>query len=126
MDAFDGYDSVAHLDLMRRYDPFGPVPFERVRDQVAAVLEHVIAHGKAIELNTSSWRYGLDDTMPSSDVFRLYRDLGGTLLTLGSDSHRPSHLGSYLRVGQRMLRDLGFTEFVTYERRVPTAHPLAF
>lgn len=126
MDAFDGYDSVAHLDLMRRYDPFGPVPFERVRDQMAAALEHVIAHGKAIELNTSSWRYGLDDTMPSSDVFRLYRDLGGTLLTLGSDSHRPSHLGSYLRVGQRMLRDLGFTEFVTYERRVPTAHPLAF
>ncbi len=125
MDAFDGYDSLAHLDLVRRYDPFGPMPFERVRDQVAAVLERAIARDKAIELNTSSWRYGLDDIMPSSDVFRLYRDLGGSLVTLGSDSHKPDHLGAYLRLGQSVLRDLGFTEFFTYERHKPTAHPLA-
>lgn len=125
MESFDGYDALAHLDLVRRYDPFGPMPFDRVRDRVAAVLEHAVAHGKAIELNTSSWRYRLDDLMPSTDVLRLYRDLGGTLVTLGSDSHKPSHLGSYLRVGQLMLRNLGFSEFVTYERRVPTAHPLA-
>lgn len=125
MDAFDSYDSIAHLDLVRRYDPFGPMPFERVQDQVAAVLEHAIARGKAIELNTSSWRYGLDDIMPSSDVFRLYRDLGGSLVTLGSDSHRPDHLGAYLRAGQSMLREIGFAEFVTYERHVPRAHPLA-
>lgn len=63
--------------------------------------------------------------MPSSDVWHLYRDLGGRLVTLGSDSHKPEHLGAHLKEGQRALRDLGFTEFVTYRRHVPEAHPLA-
>ncbi|MDJ1121891.1 histidinol-phosphatase HisJ family protein [Olsenella sp. YH-ols2217] len=126
MEAFDGYDSLAHLDLIRRYDPYGERDFAEDRDLVAPVLEKVIANGKAVELNTSSWRYGLADLQPSTPLLELYRDLGGRLITLGSDSHLPQHLGSYLRVAQRRLRELGFREFVTYEHHVPTPHPLAF
>lgn len=125
MEVFDGYDALAHMDLIRRYDPYGERDFALDRDLVAPVLEKAIAEGKAIELNTSSWRYGLADLQPSTPLLELYRDLGGELITLGSDSHLPQHLGSYLRVAQRRLRELGFSEFVTYERHVPTAHPLA-
>lgn len=125
VNAFSGWDSLAHMDLIRRYDPFGPYPFEATRDQAAAVLEHLIAQDKALELNTSSWRYHLDDLQPSTPLLKLYRDLGGSLITLGSDSHKPEHLGAHLAQAQGLLKDLGFGSFVTYERHVPQEHGLS-
>lgn len=125
IDAFSGWDSLAHMDLICRYDPYGPYPFDATRDQVAAILEQLIAQDKALEVNTSSWRYRLDDLQPSTPLLKLYRDPGGTLLTLGSDSHKPEHLGAHLSDAQQALRDLGFESFVTYEHHVPTEHGLA-
>ncbi len=121
---FKDYSVLGHLDLIRRYDPAGEFPFEETRDVVAAILEQVIADGKGIELNTSSFRYGLPDLQPSTDVLRLYHDLGGRVLTLGSDSHKPEHLGAHICGCHERLRDLGFTEFCVYERMEPSFLPL--
>lgn len=120
--AFDGYSVLGHLDLIRRYDPFGDYPFERVRDVVAEILRRVIADGKGIEVNTSGIRYGLGDFQPSRQVLELYRDLGGTIVTAGSDSHKPEHLGSYLRLAYRELEDLGFEGIWTFHRGEPALH----
>lgn len=121
---FKHYSVLGHLDLIKRYDPAGPYPFEADRDLVAATLEHVIAHDKGIEVNTSSWRYGLSDLQPSTEVLKLYRDLGGRIVTIGSDSHKPEHLGSYLRRVQHRLASLGYESFCTYEHGEPRFHPL--
>ena len=121
--SFEHWSVLAHLDLIKRYDPTGPLPFPENRDLVAATLEHTIAQGKGIELNTSSVRYGLADSQPAREILELYRDLGGTILTLGSDSHTPAHLGAYLRHFQRYLSELGFKGFYTYDHMVPTFHP---
>lgn len=123
---FHGYSVVAHLDLIRRYDPTpeGPLPFEFVRDIVAEILQQVIADGRGIELNTSGWRYGLGGPQPTEEVLRLYRDLGGRIVTLGSDSHKPEHLGAYLRVGQDCLRSVGFSHACTYANGEPQFYEL--
>ena len=121
---FKDYSVLGHLDLIRRYDPAGEFPFGKTRDVVAAILEQVIADGKGIELNTSSFRYGLSDLQPSCGVLRLYRDLGGRVLTLGSDSHKPEHLGAHIEECHDRLRELGFTEFCTFERMAPSWHAL--
>ncbi|MBO7673982.1 MAG: histidinol-phosphatase HisJ family protein [Atopobiaceae bacterium] len=120
---FEHWSVLAHLDLIKRYDPAGILDFPANRDLVAATLEHVIAQDKGIELNTSSVRYGLKDSQPAKEILQLYRDLGGTIVTLGSDSHTPEHLGAYLRHFQRYLAELGFEGFCTYEKMVPTFHP---
>ena len=120
---FDHWSVLAHVDLIKRYDPVGALGFPANRDLVAATLEHAIAQGKGIELNTSSVRYGLADSQPAEEIWRLYRDLGGTIVTLGSDSHTPEHLGAYLRHYQRYLASLGFEGFCTYEHMEPTFHP---
>lgn len=120
---FEHYSVLAHCDLIKRYDPVGVLGFPANRDLVAATLEHVIAQGKGIELNTSSVRYGLKDSQPAEEILRLYLDLGGEILTLGSDSHAPEHLGSYLRRFQRYLASLGFAGFHTFDKMVPTFHP---
>ncbi len=124
VETFKDYSVLGHLDLIRRYDPAGEFPFEKTRDLVAAILERVIADGKGIELNTSSFRYGLSDLQPSRDVLRLYRDLGGRVLTLGSDSHKPDHLGAHIEECHGRLRELGFTEFCTFDRMEPSFLPL--
>ena len=121
--SFDHWSVLAHVDLIKRYDPAGALGFPANRDLVAATLEHAIAQGKGIELNTSSVRYGLADSQPAEEIWRLYRDLGGTVVTLGSDSHSPEHLGAYLRHFQRYLASLGFEGFYTYDYMVPTFHP---
>ena len=119
VEAFDGYSVLGHLDLIRRYDPFGDYPFERVRDVVAEILRRVIADGKGIEVNTSGIRYGLGDFQPRREILELYRDLGGTVVTVGSDSHKPEHLGSYLRLAYRELAELGFEGVYAYQRGEP-------
>ena len=120
---FEHWSVLAHVDLIKRYDPAGALNFPANRDLVAATLEHTIAQGKGIELNTSSVRYGLEDSQPTQQILELYRDLGGTILTLGSDSHAPEHLGAYLRHFQRYLASLGFEGFCTYDKMQPTFHP---
>lgn len=126
VERFHGYSVVTHLDLIRRYDPTpgGPLPFSEVRDIVAEILSRVIAGGHGIEVNTSGWRYGLDGPQPTDDVLLLYRDLGGRILTLGSDSHKPEHLGAYLRIAQDRLRALGFSQACAYEKGEPRFYEL--
>ena len=122
--SYDDYSVLGHMDLIRRYDPAGPYPTEKNRDIIAAILERVIATGHGIEVNTSCYRYGLSDLTPSTDILELYRDLGGTIVTVGSDSHRPEHLGAYIPQTYDTLRALGFSAIATYDRMQPVLHAL--
>ena len=124
VERFEHYSVLAHMDLIVRYDENGVYPFENVRDAVAEILRRVIRDGKGIELNTSSWHYGLADTQPSRALLRLYRDLGGTVLTLGSDAHTPRYLADHFDDAHAILRSLGFEHFYTFEKMVPIRHAL--
>ena len=122
---FDGYCVLAHLDVIRRYDPAGEYPFEATRDVVAEILRTAVQKGKGIELNTASWRHQLADIQPRREIMRLYRDLGGEILTIGSDAHRVEHVGGNLDEARAILRDeLGFRYFCTYEHMRPHFHNL--
>lgn len=122
--AYSHYSVLGHMDLIKRYDQAGVYPFEKVKPFAAEILKIVIANGRGIEVNTSSHRYGLSGSMPSEELLRLYRDLGGSIVTIGSDSHAPAHLGTYLREAQEQLKELGFQHFCTYERMRPVFHHL--
>lgn len=122
---FDHYAVLAHLDVMRRYDPAGEYPFAKTRDLVAEILRTAIDKGKALELNTASWRYNLEDIQPRREVWRLYRELGGELVTLGSDAHRPERVAGNFDEARAILRDeLGFRRFCTFSHMQPTFHEL--
>lgn len=122
--SYHNYSVLGHLDLITRYDEAGLYPFEKVKPLVTEILKTVIADGKGIEFNTSYHRYGLSDTTPSLEILQLYKELGGTVLTIGSDSHRPEHLGSYLDEAKAILKEVGFEHFCTFERMQPTFHAL--
>ena len=116
---YHNYSVLGHLDLISRYDKAGDFPFERIRPIVTEILKTVIADGKGIEINTSSHRYGLSDLTPSRDILRMYRDLGGEVITIGSDSHKKEHLGAFVRETMNEMKALGFKAFYTFEKMVP-------
>lgn len=121
---FKHYCVLAHMDLIVRYDRQGRYPFQTVKPYIAEILKTVIADGRGIELNTSSHRYRLDATTPSGDILRLYRDLGGEILTIGSDTHRPGQVGGYFDDACALLKSYGFRYFCTYDAMQPTMHRL--
>ena len=122
--AYKNYSVLGHMDLMKRYDEEGIYPFEKLKPIIAEILKIVIADGKGIEVNTSWHRYGLTDPMPSPEILRLYKDLGGSIITIGSDSHAPAHLGTYLQEAKDQLKEIGFKSFCTYEKMQPVFHCL--
>ena len=121
---FDDWSVLGHLDLIKRYDAAGPWPDENARDIVAEIMKEAIRRGKGIELNTSYIRYGLSDLTPSEGILRLYRDLGGRILSIGSDSHKPEHLGAHIPMMRERLQAIGFTEFCTFDHMEPVFHRL--
>ena len=98
--------------MIKRYDQRGDYPDEKILDIVEAILRQAIADGKGIEFNTSFFKYGLKDTTPSRAILRLYRDLGGEILTLGSDAHDTARLAERIEEMKSLLRESGFLIFV--------------
>ncbi len=121
---YQDYSVLGHMDLIVRYDNLGIYPFQNCKSYIEKILKKVIEDGKGIEINTSSHRYGLSDTTPSKEILKLYYELGGEILTIGSDSHKPEHLGAYLTETMDMLKSIGFRAFCTFEKMEPIFHEL--
>lgn len=112
---YKDYSVIGHLDMIRRYDKVGKYPFEKIKPILIEILKQVIKDGKGIEVNTSSYRYNLDDLMPSTDILKLYQDLGGQIITIGSDSHKKEHLGAHIEDVMKILKDLGFEYYCSFK-----------
>ncbi len=122
--AYQNYSVLGHLDAIGRYDLAGEYPFEKVKPFVVEILRTAIENGKGIEINTSSQRYGRPDLTPSVEILKLYRDMGGTILTIGSDAHKKEHLGAYIPQVQAQARELGFRYHCTFRNMEPIFHKL--
>lgn len=112
---FDHFHVLGHLDLIRRYGdyPIKNLKYSDFSDIIDDILTTLIKKGKGIELNTSGFRYGLSSPMPNFDVVGRFRELGGEILTLGSDAHSTAHLGFKFGEMLEMIKQTGF-HYVTH------------
>ena len=121
----DGFDVLGHLTYIskaRSNPTHRPVPLEDHREVVAEILKVLIAKGKGIEVNTSGvFRSG--DLLPTEEYLRLYKDLGGRIITMGSDAHTPDRVGQYADSVLALLKEI-FGYVCTFEGRKPTFHKL--
>lgn len=120
---YKNYSVLGHLDLIRRYDTTY-YPFEKVKDFIAEILKQIIEDEKGLEVNTSCFRYKIPDLTPSVDILKLYKDLGGKILTIGSDSHKVEHFGAKIADVQKQLLEIGFKTFYTFDKMLPIEHDL--
>lgn len=121
---YKDYSVLGHLDLIKRYDKSGIYPFKNVSDLISEILKRAIYDGKGIELNTSSVRYGLAEWLPSRDILLLYKELGGEIITVGSDAHNETQLGAYIPQAMKDLKEYGFRYVCTYDKMKPIFHKL--
>ena len=114
------FDVLGHIDLIKRdafkfgqpYD--GPEPYA---DLIRTALRAIVERGKGIEINTSPLRKGLSEPCPSLEILRWYRELGGEILTFGSDAHTADDVGADFDVAIEMARAAGFTRVACFEKR---------
>ena len=120
---WDKPDAIAHLGFLKRYAVRDGVTLDYTpyNDLIEEILRTLIATGKALEVNTSGFRYGLPEWIPGIEIWRRYRAMGGELVTIGSDAHRPEDIGAGHKEAQQMLRELGFTRFFYFRARKPVA-----
>jgi len=124
INVYSDFSVLGHLDLIRRYDDYGEYPFINSKEIIEQILLHVIKNNKGIELNTSSFRYGLKDLMPSVDILKFYQELGGEIITIGSDCHCVEHLGFKIKEMREFLKTLGYKYFSTFDKMNPFFHSL--
>ena len=116
------FDVLGHLDLVKRdahkygkqYD--GPGPYA---DLIRTALRSVVDRGKGIEINTSSLYKGegMPEPCPSLEVLRWYRELGGEILTLGSDAHTADKIGAHFEMAIEMALAAGFKRLASFKAR---------
>lgn len=122
---YKNYSVLGHMDLIKRYDDHdGYDSFNNHKEIIIDILKTVIKDGKGIEINTSSVRYEIGNLTPSRDILKLYLELGGTIITIGSDSHKEEHLGAYIEETKKELKELGFKQYCTYNKMIPEFHDL--
>jgi histidinol phosphate phosphatase HisJ family len=115
--SFHDFDIIGHFNIIDRYLDFKP-DYSGVRDLIAEILKILIDEDKSIELNTSSYRYGMGErTHASKDILMLYRDLGGRNVTISSDAHKPEQIALEFGKARDILRSAGFERLSVYKGR---------
>jgi histidinol-phosphatase (PHP family) len=115
------YDVLGHFDMVRRavYHSCGlkTLDYAPYEGTIRCILRTLVERGKGLEVNTSACRRGMGDPNPALQVLRWYHELGGEVLTFGSDAHTADSVGSCFDVAREMAQAAGFTRLATFEQR---------
>lgn len=133
--AFHDFDVYGHIDYIIRYVPEhfidrssgrnkADYSYEDYKDLLDEVLKTILSFGKGIEVNTAGLKYGLPYPHPKAEVLKRYRELGGELITIGSDAHKPAHLCYDFSILPDFLKSLGFRYYATFRKGIPNFEAL--
>ena len=121
----DDFDVLAHLSYIAKthcHPAPRPVPYDEHRELIDEILKTLAQKGKGMEMNTS----GVDRCggfLPTADIFRRFKELGGEIVTVGSDAHRSDRVGQYSTDACGIFKDI-FGYVCTFEDRKPIFHKL--
>lgn len=121
----DNFDVLGHLTYVCKssYNPTkSGISYNEISDFTDQIFRVLIQKGKGIEINTS----GVDrigDYLPAMDYVKRFRELGGEIITVGSDAHDRTRVGQYVDDALRMISDV-FPYVCTFEKRNPIFHKI--
>lgn len=118
----NGFDALGHLDYVIRYwrrDNHRKYVYSEFGDVLEGILSTLIRKDIALEVNTAGYPHKLDQPHPSYDVLTRYHEMGGELLTIGSDAHLPQNVATHFDVVEERLKAIGFKSYTTYIDRKP-------
>lgn len=114
-----GFDILSHMDVFKRraHLIYGQFDIEDFETEVRDVWQACIDMGIGIEINTGGMRWKINEPHPNLTALKWYREMGGEILTVGSDAHTPEDLGYGLAYTLEMAREAGFTALARFEQR---------
>lgn len=122
----DSFDVCGHIDYVVRYGPNQNryYSYEKYADIIDEILQTLIMRGKGIEINTSGFRYGLGQSHPNEAILKRYKELGGEIITIGSDGHAPEQIAYAFEKVPDILQKAGFKYFTVFKERKPIFYKL--
>ena len=117
--AFSDFDVCGHLDYAVRYSPekkYEPLDYREIIDEI---LHKIVAWGKGIEINSAGLRKGLSHANPHPFVLKRFRELGGEIITVGSDAHNAADIAADFDAAESFLKDAGFEFYTVFRGRKP-------
>lgn len=121
-DDFDVLGHLTYLSKARCHPTHEPVQLETHKEIVAEIMKVLVSKGKGMEINTSGIpRCGA--FLPSADFLRLFKDLGGQIVTVGSDAHVSKWVGQHCHEACAIVQEI-FGHVCTFENREPIFHKL--
>ncbi len=123
---FDCFDVYGHLDYIVRYGPNKNqfYTYKKFADVLEEILRTLIHKGKGIELNTGGFKYGLGHPNPTEDILKRYHELGGEIITIGADAHKPEHVAYDFKKVPEILTGCGFQYYTVFQNRKPVFYKL--
>jgi len=121
---YDNFDSLGHLDYLIRYIPpycgekdYVYKEYQEVLDEIFKLL---IEKNKALEINTAGLIKGLACFHPKKETLERYLELGGEIITIGSDGHSPDKIATEFQKTEELLRSCGVKGYYVYRSRIPS------
>ena len=118
LNAFSDIDILGHLDYAVRYMPkesvYDPKEFFEITDEIMVFL---IKNDIALEINTSGLKKGYGFTNPHPELIKRYYELGGRLISIGSDAHSPDAVAFAFDALSEELISYGFKEYAVFKTR---------
>ena len=118
---FHDFDVFGHVDYIVRYGPtkaenYSYTQYQEIIDEI---LKTLISKNIGLELNTAGLKYGLGFAHPHIDILKQYKALGGEIITIGSDGHKPEHLAYDFHKVPAILEEAGFQYYTIFKDRKP-------
>lgn len=113
------FDVYGHLDYIVRYGPNKNqyYSYKKFADVIDEILRTLIQKGKGIELNMAGLKYGLGHAHPTLETLKRYKELGGEIITIGSDGHAPEQIAWDFDRVPEILKEAGFEYFTVFKNR---------
>ena len=70
-----------------------------------------------LEVNGSGYEDKVGEFYPILEILTLYRNIGGEIITVGSDSHWYGNLAKHNLKMMNVLKEIGFNFISTFEKR---------
>ena len=117
----DCFQTLGHLDYVVRYGKSREKEYSYTdyADIIDEILKLLIEKEKGLEVNSAGLKYGLPFAHPHPDVLKHYRELGGEIITIGADAHKPEHIAYDFAKAEEILKSCGFKYYTEFEERKP-------
>ena len=117
----DCFQTLGHLDYVVRYGKSREKEYSYTdyADIIDEILKLLIEKEKGLEVNSAGLKYGLPFAHPHPDVLKRYRELGGEIITIGADAHKPEHIAYDIAKAEEILKSCGFKYYTEFFEQKP-------